>query len=154
MTQLPGAQSRYLDARVTTASQPELALMLLDGAVRFGRQAQQLWDADDQRAECNHLLGRTLNIVEELTLGAAGGSTEASKRLEEEYAFAFRQLALAQLNHDAAALEAALKILVFHRGTWSLACEKLKSEAAPATRVPMPQLDASASSGQSLSLRA
>lgn len=132
MTQLPAAQARYLDARVTTASRPELQLMLLDGAIRFGRQAQQLWNAADQRDDCDRMLGRTLDIVEELVHGVAGGKTEQSKRLEEEYAFAFRQLALAHLNRDAAALEAALKILDFHRETWKLACEKLRSEAPAA----------------------
>ena len=135
MTQLPAAQARYLDARVTTASQPELQLMLLDGALRFGRQAQQLWTAADQREECNRMLARMLDIVEELIRGVAGGAAEQSKRLEEEYAFAFRQLALAQLNRDPAPLEAALQILDFHRETWKLACEKLRAEA-PAVNSP------------------
>jgi flagellar secretion chaperone FliS len=148
MTQLPGAQARYLDARVTTASQPELQLMLLDGAVRFGRLAQQLWDAADQRDECHRLVGRTLDIVEELIRGVAGGKTEPSKRLDEEYGFAFRQLAIAQLNHDAGPLEAALKILDFHRETWKLACEKLRAEV-PAAALNSPAILAV---GESLSL--
>jgi flagellar secretion chaperone FliS len=148
MTQLPAAQARYLDARVTTASQPELQLMLLDGAVRFGRQAQQLLNAADQRDEYSRLLGRTLDIVEELIHGVAGGKTEQSKRLEEEYAFAFRQLALAQLNHHAGALETALKVLDFHRETWKLACEKLRSEAP----VAGPHSPANLAGSESLSL--
>jgi flagellar secretion chaperone FliS len=148
MTQPPAAQSRYLDARVTTASQPELQLMLLDGALRFGRQAEQLWTAAEQREERDRLLARTLDIVEELIHGVAGGKTEQSKRLEEEYAFAFRQLALAQLNRAAAPLAAALKILDFHRETWKLACEKLRSEA-PAAVLNSPAILAG---GESLSL--
>jgi flagellar protein FliS len=146
MTQLPAAQSRYLDARVTTASQAELQLMLLDGAVRFGRQSQQLWNAPDQREECDRLLVRTLDIVEELIHGVSNGKTDQSKRLEEEYAFAFRQLVLAQLNRDAAPLEAALKILDFHRETWKLACEKLRAE------VPVLNSPAILAGSESLSL--
>jgi flagellar secretion chaperone FliS len=148
MTQHPGAQTRYLDARVTTASQPELQLMLLDGALRFGRQAQQLWDAAEKLDERDRLLVRTLDIVEELIRGVGGGTTEPSKRLEEEYAFAFRQLALAQLNRDAAPLEAALKILDFHRETWKLACEKVRADA-PAGAINSPAILAG---GESLSL--
>jgi flagellar secretion chaperone FliS len=129
MTQVPAAQARYLDARVTTASQPELQLMLLDGALRFGRQAQQLWNQAGQQEEYSRLLARTLDIVEELIRGVGSGSTSVSKRLEEEYAYAFRQLALAQLNGDAAPLEAALNVLDFHRETWKLACDKLRAEA-------------------------
>jgi flagellar secretion chaperone FliS len=146
MTQLPAAQARYLDARVTTASQAELQLMLLDGAVRFGRQAQQLWNTLDRREECDRLLARTLDIVEELIHGVANGKTDHSKRLEEEYAFAFRQLALAQLNHDEAPLQVALKVLDFHRETWKFACEKLRAEA-PALNSP-----AILAGGESLSL--
>jgi flagellar protein FliS len=152
MTKLPGAQTRYLDARVTTASPPELQLMLLDGALRFGRQAQQLWNAAEQRDECGRLLGRTLDIVEELVRSVSGGSTDESKRLEEEYAFAFRQVALAQLNHDAGPLEAALKVLDFHRETWKLVCEKLRAET-PAAAAPVAPLDSTLVGGPSFSLQ-
>ena len=155
MTQLPAAQTRYLDARVTTASQSELQLMLLDGAVRFGRQSQLLWNAADRREECDRLLARTLDIVEELIHGVSNGKTEQSKRLEEEYAFAFRQLALAQLNRDSVPLEAALKVLDFHRETWKLACDKLRAEVSAAAK-PMAPLSTPQggylSSGPSLSL--
>jgi flagellar protein FliS len=132
MTQLPAAQSRYLDAKVQTASQPELQLMMLDGALRFGRQAQQLWNQPEQQAEHERLLDRTFDIVEELVRSTILGSSEASKRLEEEYAFVYRQLARARLGREANALETALKLLEFHRDTWKLACEKMKSGATPA----------------------
>jgi flagellar protein FliS len=132
MTQLPAAQSRYLDAKVQTASQPELQLMLLEGALRFGRQAQPLWDQPEQHAEYERLLDRTFDIVEELVRSTILGTSDASKRLEEEYAFAYRQLARARLGREAKALEAALKLLEFHRDTWKLACEKFKAGGAPA----------------------
>jgi len=153
MNQLPSSPSRYLDGRVTTASQPELQLMLLDGALRFGRQAQELWAAADKQAECERLLGRALDIVEELVYGAAAGKTEASKRLEEEYAFAFRQLVAAQLNHDAAPLEAALKLLAFQRETWKLTCERLKAKAIPAAHAPLSAATSAPIAGHGLSLQ-
>jgi flagellar protein FliS len=153
MTQQPAASSRYLDSRIATASQPELQLMLLEGALRFSRQAEQLWNAADQRAECDALLTRTIDIVEELVRGATLGTTDESKRLEAEYAFAFRQLALAQLNHDAAPFVAAVKLLDFQRETWKLACDKLRAEAPPAARMPHLAFDASTLSGSSLSLQ-
>jgi flagellar protein FliS len=130
------ANSRYLDGRVQTASQPELQLILLDGALRFGRQAEQLWNDADQRLECDHLLTRLTDILETLVQGLAITESDVSKRLAEEYAFAFRQVALAQLNHDAAPLALALRLLDFERETWRLACEQLKS--IPAPTVPMP----------------
>lgn len=130
MTYAANANSRYLDGRVLTASQPELQLMLLDGAIRFGRQAEQLWNVAEQRLECDSFLNRTNDIVEALVQGLDMNS-ELSRRLADEYAFAFRQIALAQLNHDAAPLAAALHLLQYERETWQLACEQLKA-AAPA----------------------
>ena len=132
MTYAAQANSRYLDGRISTASQPELQLMLLDGALRFGRLAEQLWNAPDQRAECDNMLTRTNDIVEALVQGLVITESEISRRLADEYAFAFRQIALAQLNHDSAPLAAALHLLQFERETWQLACEQLKA-AAPAT---------------------
>jgi flagellar protein FliS len=136
-----------------TASQAELQLMLLDGALRFGRQAQQLWAADQQRHQCDRLLSRTLDIVEELVRSAVLGKTEHSKRLEEEYAFAFRQLALAQLNHDASALEAALTLLAYQRETWKLAGDKIKAETATTIRTPSVPLNNSFCHSQGFSLQ-
>ena len=145
MSQLPAAPSRYLDARVATASQPELQLMLLDGALRFGRQAQQLWNSE-RREELERLLDRTFDVVEELVRSVILGGHEASKRLEEEYAFAYRQLARARLGLDAVALESALKLLSFHRETWKLACDNLRTagaapRAASGPHAPAPQAD-------------
>lgn len=150
-----GASSRYLDACVATASQPELQLMLLDGALRFAAQARGVWDDASQRGECDRLLSRTLDIVEELVRGATLGVTELSQRLQEEYAFAFRQLTLAQLNHAAQPLEAAVKLLEFQRETWKLACQKLRAEATtiPPLAAPAGLIDGSLSSGAGLSLQ-
>lgn len=122
--------NRYLDGRVTTASQPQLQLMLLNGACRFGRQAQQLWDDAAKAAERDRLLARTMAIGEELVRSVTGRRVDAAARLEEEYAFAYRQLAVAHVSRDPAALEAALRVYEFHRETWRLACESLAENSA------------------------
>ncbi|HYO26366.1 MAG TPA: flagellar protein FliS [Lacipirellulaceae bacterium] len=128
--------NRYLDGRVATASQPELQLLLLDGALRFGRQARQIWDDASQSGDADRLVGRTLDILEELVRSVAGSDRAEANRLEEEYAFAFRQLTAAQLGHDGAMLDGALELLAFQRETWRLACEKLRSQP-----MPKPNLD-------------
>ncbi len=128
---------QYLAGRVTTASQPELQLMLLESALRFGRKARELWEAPAQRVEANHLLERTIDILEELVRSVSGGKTEPSKRLEEEYAFLFRHLTGALVNQDLAILDKSLELLAFQRETWRQACEKLRPKAAP---TPAPNL--------------
>lgn len=131
------SHSRYQDTRVTTASQPDLHLMLLEGSVRFGRQAQLLWSGEGQSDESDRLLDRTLAIVEELVRGVTGRGTDESQRLEEEYAFAYRNLAQSRVNGDAAALAAGLSVLAFHCETWKLVCERLKaSEGVVAGKAP------------------
>jgi flagellar secretion chaperone FliS len=150
--------NRYLDTRVTTASQPELQLMLLDGAIRFGRRAQELWNSESNVGECERLLGRAMAIVEELVRGVTGRGLEAASRLEEEYAFIYRQLALGRVARDAAALQSALSVLEFHRETWRLACEKVKPPAhvaPPASGAPAPNfLRAAERQGDRLSVEA
>ena len=129
MTYTPGIPNpnRYLDARVTTATQPELQLLLLDGAVRFGRQAERLFEESGLQPDGQRMLTRAIDIVEELVRSVSGSTSDAAKRLAEEYAFAYRQLAVASLGRDRSALIAALRVLTAERETWRIACEQLKS---------------------------
>ncbi len=138
MSQRSGSQ--YLDGKVLTASQPRLHLMLLEGALRFGRQARDQWNVQQEGSDLDALLDRTMGIVEELCLGAAAGKYETSKQLGEQYAFLFRELAAARINHDRDKLDASLRLLDFERETWKQACEKLESEKTSTPRPPMPHI--------------
>jgi flagellar protein FliS len=135
------ASRGYLDARVTTASQPELQVMLIDGAMRFGRQALETSGDAEKSLETDQSLRRVLDIVEELVRSATLGETAESRRLQEEYAFVLRQVALCVLEFDAAKLESALALLAYHRETWKLACEKVRQDAPQA--LPAAQFSAS-----------
>jgi flagellar secretion chaperone FliS len=151
MTYASPASNRYLDGRVATASQPELQLMLLDGALRFGRLARPMWGDAARQIEADRLVTRARDIVEELVRSVSGGATPQSARLEEEYAFIFRQLATAQVGHDAAAFDSALELLAYQRETWRQACEKLKPANQPA---PMPNLNYAAAPAGGFSFQA
>jgi len=129
--------NQYLDTRVTTASQAELPLLMLDGAVRFVRQARQFWDQATHQAEVDRLLSRAADVVEELIRGVSAAATEISKRLADEYSFAFRRLVAAKFNRDSAALDEALELLAYHRETWRLVCDNLKPQ--PAARPDTPE---------------
>lgn len=104
--------------------------MMLDGALRFGQQARQLWVDSSQANEVDRLVRRMLDVVEELVRSVAGGRVEAATRLEEEYAFIFRQVSAVALDHDVTALDSALRLLAYQRETWRQACEKVKAPAA------------------------
>lgn len=144
----------YLENRVRTASQPQLHLMLIEGALRFGLQAKNLWDDPAESIQVDQFLDRTTDIVEELVHSTSSCKTEVSNQLEEQYAFLYRELAICRLHRDLAKLESCLKLLEYQRETWRMACERLESQssgapAAPAS-VPMPHLPFASAGGFSV----
>ena len=79
--------SKYVEGKVLTASQPQLHLMLLEGAVRFGTKAEKLWGDESQATVVDELLNRMADILEELTHSTCGQDNDISSQLEEQYAF-------------------------------------------------------------------
>ena len=128
-------RSKYLESKVLTASQPQLHLMMLEGAVRFGQKAVELWGEDDQALALEELLGRLMDIVEELTLCTSGQKHEISQQLEEQYAFIYRELASSRVNQDLPQFERCLELLDYQRETWRKVCEQL--EASPSAMPPL-----------------
>ena len=134
--------SKYLESKVLTASQPQLHLMLLEGAVRFGQKAVSLWGDEPESASLDALVDRMVNIVEELSNSTTGRDNEISVQLEEEYAFLYRELTASRMNSDLPKFEKCLEILSYQRDTWKQACESIEfvtdtATAAPKS-VPMP----------------
>lgn len=129
-----------------TASQPELQLMLLDGALRFGRLAQAAWTDDAQSLEASRQILRMMDVVEELVRSVSGKSVDVASRLEEEYAFIFRSLAELYLKGTQDQLDAVLRLLAYQRETWQLICEKFRSDLGGPTldrrSGPAPRTDA------------
>lgn len=145
----------YVEGRVLTASQPQLHLMLIEGALRFGEQAKQLWNDEAQREQVAQLLDRLANVVEELVYSTVSGKSSISRQLEEQYAFLYRELAVCRIDHDWERFESCLKLLGFQRRTWKMACEWLESNpvppvSVPPVTVPLPHVPFSASGGLSL----
>jgi flagellar secretion chaperone FliS len=116
-------QSSYLESKVMTAAAPRLQLMLIEGALRFARQADDALRRGDSLAAAPPLL-RVLDIAGELLAGVRANKTELNQRLADLYWFVFRRVSQAKINSDAAALAEAMKILDLERQTWQLVCEK------------------------------
>ena len=136
------SNSKYMESKILTASQPQLHLMLLEGAVRFGHKAVELWGDPEHANTVDQLVTRLLDIVEELSRSTSGRDNEISLRLEEEYAFLFRELAACRLNADRSQLEKCLEILNYQRDTWKQACEQLEfaADTAPKQSANMPSI--------------
>ncbi|HVT27586.1 MAG TPA: flagellar export chaperone FliS [Lacipirellulaceae bacterium] len=124
-------QASYLESRILTAPPHRLHLMLIEGAIRFGRQADDALQRAE-RAVAEASLMRLVDIVGEMLAGLRHDKTPINRRLADLYWFLFRRVAQAKINSDAAALAEALRILEYERQTWQLVCEKFGGIAAAA----------------------
>ena len=120
--------NNYFTTKVQTASPPRLHLMLIEGALRFGRQAEEQLAAGDS-AKAKHFMTRALDIVAELLSGVRHDESDINKKLADLYQFLFHTLTSAYVNDDAEKLTDVMRILEFERETWQLACEKVGENA-------------------------
>jgi flagellar protein FliS len=124
--------SHYLESKVLTAPPHRLHLMLIEGAIRFGRRAEAELHAGNQAAAAGPMM-RALDIVGELLAGVRQNQGELNDKLAAVYWFIFRRLSEATMYSNAAALAEVLQLLEFERETWQRACDKLNTpNGAPA----------------------
>jgi flagellar protein FliS len=124
---MPGQNAHYLESKVLTAPPQRLHLMLIEGAIRFGRQAEALLQRGDTTAASAPLL-RAIDIVGEMLANVRQQKSEMNARLANLYWFLFRRLSEAKIHFNAAKLSEALKLLEYERETWQLVCEKALSD--------------------------
>ena len=125
------ARDNYLTTEVMTATPQKLQLMLIEGALRFGQQAQQMWNAGRDQ-EAGESILRCQQIVSQL-LGGLNPEQQPDlvRKVAGLYLFVFRALVTAHLNRDSQSLADALAVLVVEQETWRQVCAKLGS-AKPA----------------------
>jgi flagellar protein FliS len=93
-------------------------LLLVEGAIRFGRQALNHWENghDGPGAEA---CSRCRAILSELLAGLRPEvAPELVKQVADLYGFIYRRLVEAQIRRDALALKDALRVLEEERETW------------------------------------
>ncbi|MDA1013571.1 MAG: flagellar export chaperone FliS [Planctomycetota bacterium] len=119
------ARDEYLEARVMTAAPHQLHLMVVDGAIRFARQAKQALEVGD--LETAHLhLNRSRDFVSELISGLdKNQAADITERVHFLFSFAYRNLALADMEREPRMVKDALRILEMHRETWRMLCDQL-----------------------------
>jgi flagellar secretion chaperone FliS len=145
---------QYLEGKILTASQPRLHLALLEGALRHCRTARQA-AVNENWGDFAAALAKAMDLVEELVNSVCRQKTEISAKLEEQYAFIFRELAACRFSMDLEKLESCAKLLDFERETWKLACEKLEEQSVARPVIAAPHLRTDAAlAGEGLSLEA
>lgn len=132
------ARQEYLKGAVTSASQEQLHLMLIDGAIRFATRGVEAIQARDAEATFN-AMDRAQRIVLELINGLRREvNPELVDRMTSVYNFIYRRLVDATLHRDPGAAEDALRILRHERETWALLIEKLATEHRAAAAITTP----------------
>jgi flagellar protein FliS len=121
--------AQYLESKVLTASSYRLHLMLIEGAIRFGRQAAEALVRGDQVAAATPML-RVLDIIGEMLAAVRGPSSAVNERLTELYWFLFRLASEAKIHSDAEKLAALMRLLEYERQTWQMLCDKLGGDAS------------------------
>ena len=129
----------YLRTQVLTASPEKLRLMLLDGALRFARQAVEGMAAKDYEATYSGITQARAIVLELATSIRADVEPELAERVQSVYMFLYRELVDASLTRDQARLQKAIELLEYERETWSMLMDKVAAERAanPAAPIPM-----------------
>jgi flagellar secretion chaperone FliS len=126
--------SAYLESKVLTAPPQRLHLLLIEGAIRFGRQGEESLRRGDRVGAAPSLL-RTIDIVGELLAAVRANKSDLNKKIADQYWFMLRRVSEAKINADADALAEALRLLEFERQTWQMLCDKLAGDPASAPPV-------------------
>ena len=118
---------QYRQTQIDTTPKEQILLMLYDGAVRFLHQAKAGFAEKDIEKIHNNLI-KVQNIITEFeaTLDMETGG-EFAKNLYSLYEFMSRQLTIANIRKDEAALEIVIKHMTELRDTWREAVKRFKA---------------------------
>jgi len=118
----------YLEAQVMTASPEKLHMLVVDGAIRFAKQASQAMRGKDFEG-VHEALNRSRDFVVELTGGLNDEhDAELVDKLKGLFGFVYRNLVDADLEQDTQKIADAIKILEMHRETWQMLMSKIQQE--------------------------
>jgi flagellar protein FliS len=121
----------YFETQVHTATPQRLRLMLIDGALRFGRLTLELWQTGDNERALESLI-RCRDILSELLSGVHADESPLARQVSALYGYLFSALTEAQQTRDATLLSSVLRVLDEERETWRQLCEQLPDRPVPA----------------------
>lgn len=106
----------YQNNSVTTASGPQLTLMLYDGCIKFINQAKQALENENFEAK-NEFIQKAQNIVQELMI-TLDPEIEISNQMMPLYEYIHYQLQQANIKNESSYLDEAYTYVVDFRDTW------------------------------------
>jgi flagellar secretion chaperone FliS len=112
------APQAYRANAVLTASPEQLVVMLYDGAIRFLRQAEALFE-EGAWPQAIERIGRAQAIVDELLCTLNMDAGELPQRLESIYVFCGAHLREARLRKDVVRVRQVAQLLGDLREAWA-----------------------------------
>lgn len=126
--------NEYLETQVMTASPEQLHLMVVDGAIRKATLALEALEKKDFE-KTHETLNESRDFVGELISGVKGDGQNSDFVIQMKtlFAFAYKRLVEADIQHKTELITEAIQVLQHHRETWLQLCEHLKTDkkAAP-----------------------
>lgn len=126
----------YLRTKVMTASQEELRLMLLDGAVKFATQAKAgLEEVNHEKSylgftQCRDIVLELMNTIQDEP------APEIAKSMRDLYTFMYSQLVKASIERDIKIVDEVISLLNYDRETWVMTMEQVTAERELGMHVP------------------
>jgi len=114
----------YLETQIATATPQRLRLMLIEGALRQARLAEDAIASPSAEGPLEPLI-RCRSLVAELIAGIRPGSSSLADHVLDIYLFLFRELADPELRQDVARLRGVIRVLGEERQTWQEVCRTL-----------------------------
>ena len=121
-------QDEYLESHVLTATPHQLHLMVVDGALRFANAGKEAL-LEKNYEESHHAFAKSRSFISELFSGLdEERAPEMIESLRKLFAFCYKNLAQADIDHNVDLVEEAIHILDLHRQTWMELIEKLPED--------------------------
>lgn len=128
MTNPYDTTTTYLRSKVMSASPEELRLMLLDGALRFARQAEAGLESKNYELSYSGFTQCRAIVLELSSTIDEAQAPEIAERVKALYNFLYTELIGASHEKDAARLAKVIELLEFERETWAMLMERLETE--------------------------
>jgi len=129
----PNSTNAYLTNRVMTARPEQLRMMLLEGALRFARQADEALGAMDFEKSFEGF-GQCRAIILELTTSIRDEhDRDLADRVRALYQYIYQLLFEASFERDRSKLATAIELIEYETETWRLLLDKLAEERGTET---------------------
>ena len=128
----PNSADAYLKTRVLTASPEQLRLMLLDGAIKFARQARACLESKDHEASYEGFSQARAIVMELIVTIDPEPAPDLAAGVQSVLSFIFSEMVEASMSKDASRMDEPIRLLEYERETWALFIEQLSRERAGA----------------------